>query len=270
MESGGLLPLELLAEKSDRDFPNLFEARARTTSGLTEAKVRLRGLDHDPEASIVLMGSWGRAEVTAGSDDDFMVLFHGSGDQEVHPSVGEVAGVLDSTPGTQDIFGVPVFSEKLVHDIGLGADDNSNLTRRMLFLLESVPVTGVSAYRMVRDEILDRYLDKSVKAYRPPRFLLNDIVRYWRTICVDFAKSTKDRESGASEMRSCVRRERSFSRAACCRLSNASGATLRRCAATWRPSSRLSRRTGSHSASWSMKPSNQAHAPSGPTTNSSS
>jgi hypothetical protein len=187
MESGGLLPLELLAEKSDRDFPNLFEARARTTSGLTEAKVRLRGLDHDSEASIVLMGSWGRAEVTAGSDDDFMVLFHGSGDQEVHPSVGEVAGVLDSTPGTQDIFGVPVFSEKLVHDIGLGADDNSNLTRRMLFLLESVPVTGVSAYRMVRDEILDRYLDKSVKAYRPPRFLLNDIVRYWRTICVDFA-----------------------------------------------------------------------------------
>jgi hypothetical protein len=39
----------------------------------------------------------------------------------------------------------------------------------------------------VREEILDRDLDESVKAYRPPRFLLNDIVRYWRTICVDFA-----------------------------------------------------------------------------------
>jgi hypothetical protein len=57
----------------------------------------------------------------------------------------------------------------------------------MLFLLESVPVTGVDVYWKVRDEILDRYLDESVKAYRPPRFLLNDIVRYWRTICVDFA-----------------------------------------------------------------------------------
>lgn len=26
----------------------------------------------------------------------------------------------------------------------------------------------------------------TAKDYRPPRFLLNDLVRYWRTICVDF------------------------------------------------------------------------------------
>jgi hypothetical protein len=32
----------------------------------------------------------------------------------------------------------------------------------------------------------------AVKPYRPPRFLLNDLVRYWRTICVDFAG--KERE----------------------------------------------------------------------------
>jgi len=25
-----------------------------------------------------------------------------------------------------------------------------------------------------------------VRDYRPPRFLLNDLIRYWRTICVDF------------------------------------------------------------------------------------
>lgn len=29
-------------------------------------------------------------------------------------------------------------------------------------------------------------LDQSIKDYRPPRFLLNDVIRYWRTICVDF------------------------------------------------------------------------------------
>jgi predicted nucleic acid-binding protein len=49
-----------------------------------------------------------------------------------------------------------------------------------LLMLESVPVTGALPYRAVR-EVLDRYLDQSVKAYRPPRFFLNDIVRYWRT-----------------------------------------------------------------------------------------
>jgi hypothetical protein len=57
----------------------------------------------------------------------------------------------------------------------------------MLFMLESTPVTRDEVYRTVRDEVLGRYLDESVKVFRPPRFLLNDVVRYWRTICVDFA-----------------------------------------------------------------------------------
>jgi hypothetical protein len=34
--------------------------------------------------------------------------------------------------------------------------------------------------------VLEGYLDDSVKDYRPPRFLLNDMIRYWRTVCVDF------------------------------------------------------------------------------------
>lgn len=123
------------------------------------------------------------------SDDDFMLLVHDSErpDSDVEPSVEEVAKVFNCSPGAQGIFGVPVFSERLVQDIGLDEDDNSNFTRRLLLMLESVPVTGADAYRAVRKEVLDRYLDESVKAYRPPRFFLNDVVRYWRTICVDFA-----------------------------------------------------------------------------------
>lgn len=187
MASGGVSPLEDLAEKADRNFSHLFAARERTAVGLAERSERLEVLAHASDVSIVLMGSWGRAEVTAASDDDFMLLVHGAEREGVEPSVEAVADVLDSSPGTQGIFGVPVFSERLVHDIGLDRDDNSNLTRRMLFMLESVPVTGVEAYRAVREGVLDRYLDESVKAYRPPRFLLNDVVRYWRTICVDFA-----------------------------------------------------------------------------------
>lgn len=135
------------------------------------------------------MGSWGRGEVTRSSDDDFMLLVHGAerSGSEVEPSVEGIAREFDSSPGAQGIFGVPVFSERLVQDIGLEEDDNSNFTRRLLLMLESVPVTGSDAYRAVRKEVLDRYLDESVKAYRPPRFFLNDVVRYWRTICVDFA-----------------------------------------------------------------------------------
>lgn len=133
------------------------------------------------------MGSWGRAEATIGSDDDFMILIHGPEGSEAQPSMEAVRDVLDRTPGAQGVFGGPVFSDRLVRDIGLDRDDNRNLTRRMLFLLESTPVTGGEVYREVRDEVLGRYLDESVKAFRPPRFLLNDVLRYWRTICVDFA-----------------------------------------------------------------------------------
>lgn len=133
------------------------------------------------------MGSWGRAEVTSGSDDDFMVLIHGPEGSPVEPTIDEVSEVLNHKPSEEGSFGAPVFSEKLVQHIGLDPDDNKNLTRRMLFLLESTPVTGAAVHKAVGDELLSRYFDESVKPYRPPRFLLNDVVRYWRTICIDFA-----------------------------------------------------------------------------------
>lgn len=177
----------MLAERSGRGFPGLTRARERTAEGLRERSCHLEELRHDGEVAIVLMGSWGRAEVTTGSDDDFMVLVHGTDRGSVEPSVESVANVLDHSPGAQGIFGVPVSSESLVENIGLDGDGNKNLTRRMLLLLESCAVTGDVPYKVVRGELLDRYLDESVKPFRPPRFFLNDVVRYWRTICVDFA-----------------------------------------------------------------------------------
>jgi hypothetical protein len=120
----------------------------------------------------------GEAEVTTESDDDFMVLVYGEERPEVEPSVAEVSAVLDNPPGSQGIFAAPVYSENLVQNIGLDDDDNKNLSRRMLFLLESTVVSGDDVYRAVRAEVLDRYLDESVKPYRPPRFLLNDLVRW--------------------------------------------------------------------------------------------
>jgi len=188
METADGDPLKKLAEAADRDFPNLFEARARTEAGLAARRAALADLPHSTEVLVVLMGSWGRGEVTAGSDDDFMVLAHGAEGREIEPSIDEVGEVLKQRPSKDGPFAEPVFSENLVNDIGLDADSNANLTRRLLFLLESTPVSGEEGgYLTIRSEILDRYLDESVKPYRPPRFFLNDVVRYWRTICVDFA-----------------------------------------------------------------------------------
>ena len=133
------------------------------------------------------MGSWGRSEVTSGSDDDFMLLIDGDARPDIRPSKAEIETILDRAPGDQGIFGEPVSGRRMIEKIGLEEDSNSNLSRRMLFLLESVYATRPDVYDAVREQLLDRYVDESVKDYRPPRFLLNDMIRYWRTMCVDFA-----------------------------------------------------------------------------------
>jgi len=184
---GDKSPIERLSVEAGRDFPNLLRARETTAAGLRERSPRLAELEHDSDVSIVLMGSWGRAEVTSGSDDDFMLLVDGPERSEVKPAIREVTAVLDQAPGDQGIFGAPVYCDSLVDNVGLDRDDNTNLTRRMLFLLESVPATGDEVHSAARDRVLTRYLDESIKDFRPPRFLLNDTIRYWRTICVDFA-----------------------------------------------------------------------------------
>jgi len=180
-------PLKQLAEAAGTDFPHLFSARELTSAKLAERRPRLQQLEHDKDVAIVLMGSWGRSEVTSGSDDDYMVLVTGEMRDEVRPAKAEIETILDRAPGSQGIFGEPVSSRVMIEKIGLDGDSNTNLSRRMLFLLESTDATNPELADTTRDQLLDRYLDESVKDYRPPRFLLNDVIRYWRTMCVDFA-----------------------------------------------------------------------------------
>jgi hypothetical protein len=143
----------------------------------------------------VLFGSWGRRELTELSDLDWAVLVDGAERELVRPSPKQVEGSIDGEarkPGPQGVFGTTVFCDHLVERIGLDGDDNKNLTRRMLLLLESVAVANETSHQSCRERVLYGYLDDSVKDYRPPRFFLNDLIRYWRTICVDFVG--KERE----------------------------------------------------------------------------
>jgi hypothetical protein len=213
VSGGGKSPLGELAAKTGRNFPNLFRARERTATGLEDRRSRLARLPHDSDTSVVLMGSWGRGEVTHRSDDDFMVVIDGP-DREVKPSIDEVRTVLDQAPGDQGVFGERVACDGLVENVGLDRDRNTNLTRRMLFLLESVPATADGVYSAARDRVLDRYLDESIKHFRPPRFLLNDTIRYWRSPWISRPRSGPDPRSGACGTRSSGPPARSCSLAA--------------------------------------------------------
>ena len=103
-------------------------------------------------------------------------------------------------PGPTGTFGNLTFSHQLVHQIGGQDDTNKNTTQRILLLLESAPVGMKGSHDRVVRAIIKRYLDEQqhlVSRYEPrfkvPRFLLNDIVRFWRTMAVDFASKQRDR-----------------------------------------------------------------------------
>lgn len=187
--------LERLAARAGTELPTLTAARARTAARLAERRTALRGLTHDRDTAVVLCGSWGRGEITGHSDDDWWILVDGGARPSVHPLPEEVAAALDEVPpGTEGLFGTVAFRDDLRGHIGLAADTNANFTRRMLLVLESVAVTGQPAWSAARRAVLAGYLEGRSRDFRPPRFFLNDIVRYWRTITVDF--EGKDRTRG--------------------------------------------------------------------------
>ena len=192
--------LDELAARAHVTFSHLDQARLLADQSVADAAIWLADLTPD-DVSVVMFGSWARGELTAGSDNDWAILTPAG--RSAEPDVEDVAAACRErfnrdakAPGAQDIFGVPFDWPKLADEIGLNEDDNTNLTRRRLTLLESVAIMGTA-----RDEcwraILDRYLRWGVKDHHPPRFLLNDIIRYWRTICVDF--EGKHKTSGGED-----------------------------------------------------------------------
>ncbi|HEX4344916.1 MAG TPA: hypothetical protein VHZ31_05085 [Solirubrobacteraceae bacterium] len=183
--------LAALAERTGAGFSALTAARRRTDGRVAERMADLERHAVGDDVATCVFGSWARGELTDGSDDDWAVLVarpFAAYDRDVCLEVvaaTETLGVEERQPGSQDIFGHPFDVTELARKIGLDADTNTNLTRRMLLLLESRELHGNVRSGAITD-ILARYLHEGTKSYRPPRFLLNDLVRYWRTICVDF------------------------------------------------------------------------------------
>lgn len=212
--------LDHLATRSTASFPALLAARERSEQGLGQLRDELRRLALPAETSLVLLGSWGRAEVTAVSDLDWLLVDASAERAPESPGsdpvpraqlaldpelpgaplaahLGDLEQIMaryGASPGSQGTFGTEVHVEDLAGRIGLDEDSNHNLTRRMLLLLESVPATGPAQHRQALERVLTTYIDGRTRDYRPPRFLLNDLIRYWRTIAVDFEGKRREQD----------------------------------------------------------------------------
>lgn len=167
---------------------------AKLKAGLT------RGLGSHYDAAIgahttfLLTGSGGRGEMTAGSDvDGYVVRVKGE------PNASHDAVILEATKGALEEAGLPALdrggeflamkaASAVVDTLGSTADDHSNaFTLRMLFLLESRPLLGQSAYDAFFKTVSGVYRATAgdyEKSFQP-FFLVNDIVRYWRTVLLN-------------------------------------------------------------------------------------
>ncbi len=170
------------------------------------------------DVDVIVFGSLARQEWTSGSDVDWTILIDGQANAQHRITAREVERTLGNMkyketpltgPGAEGIFGNLAFSHEIVHHIGGQADSNRNTTQRILLLLEAVAIRKpedelAGPFERIIRQILNRYLvsdstfhSKADQESRIPRFLLNDIVRYWRTMCVDFAY--KDWEQGGKK-----------------------------------------------------------------------
>jgi hypothetical protein len=181
------------AQQSDEA---LEDARNIAVGVLVEAGV-IEGESDDLELGLVAFGSLARAEASqAESDFDHAILAYGTVDTPEHiqryrraaDEVCKKTGL--KRPGASRIFGGLISGSDLVNRIGLDDDTNRTHTQRMLFLEESIPIIGVARHKQTVKAILKRYLvdyrEPGLEKPGVPRFLLNDIVRYWRTIAVDY------------------------------------------------------------------------------------
>jgi len=165
----------------------------------------------DDGIGVVLAGSLARGEATAASDLDYFLIVH-----RLPMDVRRTRNALNAidvarqrlphgltAPGATGIFGRVFSAVDLVEHIGLQDDSNLNQTRRMLLLQESAPVYAPELHQALLKAIVERYLaDYARPKAGVPRFILNDVLRYWRTLSVDYqAKRWESCESGGWGLR---------------------------------------------------------------------
>ncbi len=202
--------LDELKSQLRSDWPAIFPARETTAKRRDELRALLVGED-SADANVVVYGSMARCEMTSESDLDWTLLL----DKPVDPAdlattqriASKIYAAKFAEPGKTNIFGSMTSSHSLVHDIGGQDDTNANTTRRVLLLLESYVPANRDGYDRVRRHILHRYVEDDYGLSFGsgqkivPRFLLNDLSRYWRTVTVDFVHKQRADAGGKWALR---------------------------------------------------------------------
>lgn len=164
-----------------------------------------------PGLAIFCAGSFARLEASAHSDLDLFFIE----DDQTHENQQMVANPTLSTfeimahvvntlrgsrfpPPSNDGQYMRILKlSAILRNLGGAKDDYENhFTTRLLLLLESAPVFGEKNYASTLDQIVDAYMrdyEDHSDEFRPT-FLVNDIIRYWKTVCLNYEHRRNQRE----------------------------------------------------------------------------
>jgi len=178
--------------------PGLSGAIKRSEETTKRIHAALSDFDAGGVMDVVAFGSLARQEYTTASDVDYLVLVNAMHTdpaaprallQRVKTLLADEAKADGSSkaPGTSGIFGRAIGVFDIINQVGLEGDTNSSHTVRMEIIQESVSLLNPQLHAEILGSTLGRYITLfDVPLHRPPRFLLNDMLRYWRQITVDY------------------------------------------------------------------------------------
>ena len=166
--------------------------------------VRLNGLLNETfrgkkNFTILVAGSYGRLDASDKSDLDFLIVHDGElkdGHEEVQ-MVRKIASDINvSMPNPEGAFALPIMVSDLINTIGSKDDTLHSTAQRLLILMECRALFNNAYFKTVINQILDHYLvlledDPSKEAV----VLLNDLIRYFRGICLNVEFSFWQEES---------------------------------------------------------------------------
>jgi len=191
----------------------LANRRAETQVRIAQLRERLSDADliARGKACVYATGSFGRCEASSHSDLDLFILGKNDGKPGAEGKQGSLLKRLDEICIKADLIevtrelGIPEFSgdgrylthysvHEFTRTLGTPEDDVANtFTARLLLLLESCPLLESAVYLDVTGEVIAAYwrdFEDHKKDFMPA-FLANDILRLWRTFCVNYEARTE-------------------------------------------------------------------------------
>lgn len=187
--------------------------QAETDQRIRELRAQLSNAEllMSGKACAYATGSFGRREASQYSDLDLFMVGRRNGHIDSSGFEGSQLKRLDEICIKADLIGatrtlgIPDFDgdgrylihysvHELTKTLGTPEDDASNtFTARLLLLLESQPLLGEEVYGDIIDEVIASYW-QDFEDHRDdfvPGFLINDILRLWRTFCVNYEARTE-------------------------------------------------------------------------------